>query len=291
MSGPTIVDARNDFSQSKRWWKVLMTLQFVALTINVIAAIVSSSTLATSTLSLLALAIAVLLFVARARADAAYETGELIRHAAMFRDAIGQETPVDHTLRLRHESTHVVSTEPPIVGEYYASTLPTGPRRLAHNLFECAMATELQARRTAKYPLAVAFIGGLVAVVPLVLVAMTSQTEITSEGARAVQRNAVSIASACTTALSFFVVGTFVDAYRAFSSLVERCTIINAKLPALIRGPEPALSEVFALVDSYHFALARCPPLPAFVWRAVQPQFNAAWKEAQRSLHTESPSS
>lgn len=69
---------------------------------------------------------------------------------------------------------------------------------------------------------------------------------------------------------------------------------INARLPALIATRGTKLVDVVPSIDSYHFALARCPPLPSFLWNSVQKRFNERWAAVQRSLQltdAEEPSS
>jgi hypothetical protein len=288
MTGPSIDNARNDFAESKRWWKRLLALQFVGLLVNVLSGALGSWPTVSWTLSVTALAIAAGLFFSRARADEAYERGELIRRGSFLRDGLGQPMAVDEAVRLSVESTTIESTDPPIEGKYYASNLPPGPRRLAHILFESAMATELSAKRAAAYSIAVVISGAAVMLFALVLIALAAEPGVPT-GLRAVQRNAVSIASACTTALSFFVLGTFVEIARAFWALADRCRGINARLPTLIATRGTELVDVLPSIDGYHFALARCPPLPSFVWSSVQQRFNTKWAEAQHLLLAQAP--
>lgn len=278
----SIEHARNEFSESKRWWTRALIGQLALVIIAAVSALLPIPSVGVM-IGVLALLGTGLLFLCKKLADDAYERAEAIRRRSLLRDGLARGPDAVDVARLGAETTRRPSSDPPPEGDYYNCSLPSGPRRLAHCIWESAHFTGAQAKRAAEHYGRATIVGTCVVLVAFYLVLSSGALAAPTDGTWVAQ-NGSRVAAAGITLLAFFGLGTLADLWRNFRSLAVVAEQTCVRCSALVAKPATRLVDVLPVLEDYNCAVARAAPLPSYIWRSLQKPLSQTWEVARAQV-------
>ncbi len=287
MSGPTSAHARSDFDAAKAYWNKWLLLQVIAPVLGMISALLPHWKVVAISAPILTFVLMLGASKLRIEADAHFETGDAIRRSDLLRNGLGVEPPSDDLARQLSEtvSTNSAETTGP-KNSYYNSSLPKGPRRLAHILAESAHFTAALAKVAAKWCATVMWVAGtVVAILAYLVLSLIPKTAQPSGSAVSLlQQNAPGFAVACVTMASFFAIGTFFDLWRNFKALATTAEKTRAHCLGLLAAADIELTHLLPELEHYNCAAARSAPIPTVIWLRHKAKLTANWEQLSATV-------
>jgi len=237
----------------------------------------------TNTLAVCVVAAQIALFIFREFASDHQSRAEEIRRLEMLNDGLGIRASPISLARLHEIVGDFKHSEPPYLTPYYGSTEPPGPRRLLETTAESAFFTGGNARRMWKLIAATAGVGIVIAIITFVVAVLSGVSSAVAETA----------ARVVLASMAFWAAGDFAAVALAFKSLRDACEAVlhgcEQSLAAVHDGDATAQSAL-AMFCEYNCALAKAPPIPAWIYARYQERMNTAWRN-QRADHGAQPPS
>lgn len=260
-------EMRATYAESKRWWRALLVLWGVSMTLAGSTQFPLPSPLPAIAYAAVFLC-AVATFAVRWRADALYQTAESLRRCRLLADGLGEEPHPADMARMRVGASNRPSNDPPPIGAYYTSAHARGWLRVLHNVQESSFYTERLALVTAGW-----CVGGVAVVavfcVVLLLVGLNIEGSI---AARSAVGNLVS------GILAAIIGGTLADLARAYFALAKSAEETFASTRNLIDKKDVGVRDALRVVDAYNVALVGVPPIPGLVYQQEQARLDALWR-------------
>jgi hypothetical protein len=261
--------AAREYTAAKRYWVVIVALQFVLLACSVTSvwAVTRPMALAIGIAMVLA---PVLSLVLKQLAGKRYGQGERLRRHYVLEDALGRRPGTVEVLMAAADSTCTSSTGPQVIGRYYDSNQAIGYARLAEITEESAFYTRKLAAVTAILVTVLALLGVGISVGVLWWTVQSPSTAV-GPGERA--------ARLFTQLFGFFAAGFFAEMALSFKALARAAEAVFKSCDPLRRSGAPDPIDVFVQVDNYDSALAKSLPLPSTIKRLWAPKLANAWTE------------
>jgi fumarate reductase subunit D len=262
---------RAEFTVSKRWRRLALALQLVAVGAS-IAATISLDPAVVWGLTLVALFALLLGYLAQLQAERARAIGEQIRRVVIPAEGLGWAIAprLETDLRLAGDrwAKAMAARWPQLAQGYFASTAPLGPERLRDHLQESVFWHAQLSKRMATYTLA-----GVVAMM-LVLLAgiLLALNSLDQHDARS------AFAKAIAALVPFLVTTNAVRLWWNFHTQATALEQLDAALDRTRGSPQaPSEIEVLRLLHEYDIQLLQAPEVPDAVYRWHRTELNTAW--------------
>jgi hypothetical protein len=264
-----LIDAMGvDFKDAKRW----MSFGLFA-SVGIYLCLLTSAFLppkAEKIFALVVLLLQVIILIAKVHSDDCYSCGEAIRRAALLQDGLGiQPTPLT-VAGLCARRCAVPSGSRPYVGSYYASDLPTGPKRVAAIVLETVFWTSYLARRTSILLWCVVGASGLL-ILGFALAFMQWQS--TASPLEVISR-------ALIISFGFWTVGDWTILAWRYQVLARTTESLLGTCERLAQGNGPSDHDALIVLGEYNATLASGPPILQWIYDHYRDRLNAAWDAA-----------
>jgi hypothetical protein len=261
---------RAEFSVGKRWRRLALGLQLVAVAAGIIVTMKTDPQFIWA-ITLIGLFALLLAYVCQLWAERARALGERTRRAVMIAEGLGQPIEPHREVALRlafdQEANRKARQEPDLGEGYFASTTPIGPDRLRDYLQESVFWQTQLSKRMATYTLTAVIVLGFVLLAG-VLLALNS---LHAQDARS------AFAKALAALIPFLVTTNAVRLWWSFQMQATALERLDAELEDT-RSTEPLTeSAVLPLLHEYNLQMLQAPEVPDLVYRWHQDALHRGW--------------
>jgi hypothetical protein len=262
---------RAEFTVSKRWRRLALALQLLAVGAGMAVTILADPTVLWA-LTLVALFALLLAYLSQLQAERARAVGAQIRRVIVPAEGLGwpiaPRLATDLRLAGDRWATALAARSPQLAQGYFASDAPPGPARLRDYLQESVFWQAHLSQRMVTYALAGVVVMTLVLLAG-VLLALNSLEQPDARSA---------FAKALAALVPFLVTTNAVRLWWHFHTQAAALAQLDAELERT-RGAPPGPTEiaVLRLLHEYDIHLLQAPEVPDAVYRWHRAELNAAW--------------
>ena len=259
-----------------RWWWVL-GVTLVAQLLSLIAIIVNQAWFLVI-VGFVALITPIAVTWLRESAIDITQKADKCRRLILYADGLGTNIPESELATVRSWTTGIQLTQAPFVPPYYASTLPNGPQRLVDITAESAYFTRSLAGKAAGYLLGILGVS-IVIVIAIIYFAdfAASTAQLTANQNIILLKSAAKVA---VTAISFILSGEILILWKQYSDLKSAAGETFRTCAALRDEQNLPIHEAMQVVEDYHLALLKSPPIPAKLYLKYQDELNQDYRDS-----------
>lgn len=262
------------FGASKLYWGVAVSGQLALLLVVLWFSLIGAGPRTSLWLGTIVFLLPVVTFLSKRKATRHYRQGESLRRAYLFLQTMGKKPGNALTICAHADSPVFAFSSPEVVGEYYATVLPEGHKKLVEAVLESAFYTRSIANFASIACGVMAFIGTVVSILVLWLT-ISVRSSAPSSFTDAVARLFPQL-------FGFFAVGLFAELWSAYQSLSLAAEKAVTKCESLLIAQSES-AEILSSVGDYDCALAAAPPLPGTFKKLLNARLQKAWS-ARHSL-------
>jgi hypothetical protein len=265
-----LIDAMGvEFKASKRWLSRALGLNLLLYIIALTG--IFGTGWVTKGAAIAAIVTQIIAFAASVFMGKSYALGEKIRRLAMLKDSLGIEPSAQDVTTIAIHVGFPDSSGRSFVGEYYASTVPAGQKRLLEVLDECAFWTAQGASKCRSF-----LIAGVAVASTMVLISFIVAVQAGVSNDKAVK---VFIST-----VSFIALGDLGSLAMKFSSLASSANSVLIQCEGLAWSPD-LKEHPLITTGEYNCALASAgTPVPTWIYKRYQADWNEAYEERRSTL-------